>query len=181
MRCGTGIGYDIISDAIVNTKSMTPVLKACPVVVRHNQDRIEILAFRHPLAGCQLVKGTIEPGEDFGRAALRELCEESGVCEARIESFLGTIELTGPDQEWHLFVCSTGVLPDRWTHHCADDSGHDFEFFWRPLELPFGDDWHPAFKQAIDFIRRSIWRSGPEHNKLQSETGPDFRAVLKNA
>jgi hypothetical protein len=30
--------------------------KACPVVLRQNQDRFEILAFRHPIAGCQLVK-----------------------------------------------------------------------------------------------------------------------------
>jgi 8-oxo-dGTP pyrophosphatase MutT (NUDIX family) len=63
--------------------------KACPVVLRRNQDRFEILAFRHPIAGCQLVKGSIEPEEDVGQAALRELCEESGVCDAGIASFLG--------------------------------------------------------------------------------------------
>jgi hypothetical protein len=44
--------------------------KACPVVLRRNQDRFEILAFRHPIAGCQLVKGSIEPEEDVGQAAI---------------------------------------------------------------------------------------------------------------
>jgi ADP-ribose pyrophosphatase YjhB (NUDIX family) len=92
-------------------KSMTSPRKACPVVVRQKQGRLEILAFRHPIAGCQLVKGSTEAGEDAGRAALRELCEESGICDAGINSFLGTIQVE-PDQEWHLFVCSTGVLPD---------------------------------------------------------------------
>lgn len=33
--------------------------KACPVVLRHSTE-LEILAFRHPLAGLQLVKGTVE-------------------------------------------------------------------------------------------------------------------------
>lgn len=68
--------------------------KACPVVVRQKQGCLEILAFRHPIAGCQLVKGSIEAGEDAGRAALRELCQDAG-----INSFLGTIQVE-PDQEW---------------------------------------------------------------------------------
>ena len=33
--------------------------KACPVVLRHTTE-LEVLAFRHPLAGLQLVKGTVE-------------------------------------------------------------------------------------------------------------------------
>ena len=33
-----------------------------------------ILVFRHPSAGIQLIKGTIEPGECASDAALRELC-----------------------------------------------------------------------------------------------------------
>jgi 8-oxo-dGTP pyrophosphatase MutT (NUDIX family) len=135
---------------------MTSPRKACPVVLRRNQDRIEILAFRHPIAGWQLVKGSIELDEDAGQAALRELREESGVCDARIDSFLGTIEVNEPDQEWHLFGCSTGVLPDAWTHHTEDDGGHDFEFFWHPLDQSLGDQWHPAFKQTINFVRRKI-------------------------
>jgi ADP-ribose pyrophosphatase YjhB (NUDIX family) len=130
--------------------------KACPVVLRRNQDRFEILAFRHPIAGCQLVKGSIEPEEDVGQAVLRELCEESGVCDARIDSFLGTIQVTEPDQEWHLLVCSTGMLPDTWTRRSDDDDGHDFRFFWHPLDRSLNDEWHPIFKQTIDFIRRNI-------------------------
>ncbi|PJX25247.1 hypothetical protein CAP48_04060 [Advenella sp. S44] len=36
---------------------------ACSVVVRTSEDGLEVLAFRHPSAGKQFVKGTIEEGE----------------------------------------------------------------------------------------------------------------------
>ena len=46
--------------------------KACPVVFRDSSLQ-QILAFEHPKAGLQLVKGRIEPGENARAAALREL------------------------------------------------------------------------------------------------------------
>jgi 8-oxo-dGTP pyrophosphatase MutT (NUDIX family) len=49
-------------------------MKACPVVLRSLGDG-EILAFEHPLAGWQLVKGTVEAGELPRDAAIRELYE----------------------------------------------------------------------------------------------------------
>ena len=49
--------------------------KVCPYVLRGAGDRLEVLAFRHPLAGCQLVKGSLEPGERVVVGALRELAE----------------------------------------------------------------------------------------------------------
>jgi 8-oxo-dGTP pyrophosphatase MutT (NUDIX family) len=45
------------------------------------------MAFRHPLAGCQLVKGSIE-NEEPSAAAVRELYEEAGV-RALADSDLG--------------------------------------------------------------------------------------------
>lgn len=52
--------------------------KACPVVLR-SRETLEILAFEHPLAGLQLVKGSVEPGESTDMAAVRELMEEAGI------------------------------------------------------------------------------------------------------
>ena len=52
--------------------------KTCPVVLRSPQGKCEILAFCHPLAGHQFVKGTVEAGETPAAAALRELYEEAG-------------------------------------------------------------------------------------------------------
>lgn len=50
--------------------------KACPVVIRPER---QILAFQHPRAGLQLVKGGVEPNEHPAKAAERELSEESGL------------------------------------------------------------------------------------------------------
>ncbi len=55
-------------------------LKVCPVVIRSGELGAEILMFRHPLAGLQLVKGTVEKSDrDTFIAAKRELKEESGI------------------------------------------------------------------------------------------------------
>ena len=59
--------------------------KACPVVLQGSK----LLVFRHPSAGIQLVKGTIESGEGPEAAALRELREESGIADAAICEDLG--------------------------------------------------------------------------------------------
>ncbi len=62
---------------------MSTVDKVCPVVFR-DASMQQILAFEHPKAGVQLVKGGIEPGESVRAAALRELAEESGIAETGI-------------------------------------------------------------------------------------------------
>jgi len=135
---------------------VTFALKVCPVVLRRKEGRVDILAFRHPTAGLQLVKGSLEPREDAAQATLRELCEESGICNAEIVSFLGTFRVDDPNQEWHAFLCSTGPLPDTWLHSTEDSGGHDFSFFWHPLEQEPDDNWHAIFKQAIGFIRKML-------------------------
>jgi 8-oxo-dGTP pyrophosphatase MutT (NUDIX family) len=68
--------------------------KACAVVIR-SPDAIEVLAFEHPLAGFQLVKGTIEGGETPQQAAVRELREEAGF-EARAVEDLGEWDWASP-------------------------------------------------------------------------------------
>jgi ADP-ribose pyrophosphatase YjhB (NUDIX family) len=107
---------------------MSPPRKACPVVIRRTTGDVEILAFRHPTAGCQLAKGTIEPAESIERAAERELFEESGLVGHAVE-YLGAVQVIGPDQEWHFVLCEVegridpegehriGPLPETWTHH----------------------------------------------------------------
>ncbi|MBF0678189.1 MAG: NUDIX domain-containing protein [Devosia sp.] len=65
------------------------VQKVCPVVVRGSGRDQEILVFHHPQAGVQLVKGTLEPGEDPVTGDLRELAEESGLT-GRAAAVLGT-------------------------------------------------------------------------------------------
>jgi len=129
--------------------------KACPVVLRKTAGRIEVLAFRHPPAGCQLVKGTIEAAETIQGAAERELLEESGILGTAID-YLGTAQMTEPDQEWHFVVCRVGRLAETWTHRTSDGGGLDFEFFWHPVNQEPNETWHSLFKQALAFIRQYI-------------------------
>ena len=126
--------------------------KACPVVLSSSLP-IRLLLFRHPLAGTQLVKGTIENGELPSEAALRELTEESGITSTTVETDLGCWDAEHRDQIWSFHLCRSGRhLPERWAHQTLDDHGHVFEFFWAPLDdLPY-TDCHPVFHRALTFL-----------------------------
>jgi len=51
----------------------------------------EILVFQHPDAGTQFPAGTVELGETFEVAALREVAEETGLTDTRLVNHLGTV------------------------------------------------------------------------------------------
>jgi 8-oxo-dGTP pyrophosphatase MutT (NUDIX family) len=112
--------------------------------------------FRHPRAGCQLVKGSIEPGESPAEAALRELYEESGIAGAHLVADLGFWAANEEHQVWSFHLCEPAeALPDFWSHHCADGGGHVFRFFWQPLaEDP--RDCFPVFIRAVQVIRARL-------------------------
>jgi 8-oxo-dGTP pyrophosphatase MutT (NUDIX family) len=103
-----------------------------PVVLRRAAGRAEILAFRHPTAGYQLVKGTIEAAETIQHAAERELLEESGIVGHAID-YLGAVQMSEPEQEWHFVVCQIEEAVETWTHQTSDGGGLEFQFFWHPL------------------------------------------------
>jgi 8-oxo-dGTP pyrophosphatase MutT (NUDIX family) len=127
--------------------------KACPVVLRL-RGGVEVLAFRHPEAGLQIVKGTIERGETPEQAAVRELAEEAGIDDARASGRFGSLEI-GEDT-WHFVRIQTGDLPERWVHPCKDDGGHDFAFFWHPLDAEADGQWHDSFRQALRHIAEAV-------------------------
>ena len=128
--------------------------KVCPVVIRASNGNVEVLAFRHPSAGKQLVKGTIEEGESPAQAAIRELAEESGI--ATVTGMVGLGEALIGSTLWHFFSVTTECLPDRWEHRTQDDFGHVFSFFWHPLAEDLNEEWHPQFRDALEVIRRSV-------------------------
>jgi 8-oxo-dGTP pyrophosphatase MutT (NUDIX family) len=127
--------------------------KVCPVVLRLRAGQTEILAFRHPLAGKQLIKGTIEPGEDHEVAALRELREESGINSARVVRHLGVWKSDHKGQIWTFYLCGADDLANEWTFRTEDDGGQDFEFFWQPIATEPSDEWHPVYRRAIEWLR----------------------------
>jgi len=125
-----------------------PIRKAVPLLLRHCAT--EVLAFQHPLAGIQLVKGTIEAGESDEAAAKRELFEESGVTRASL-AYVGASRSIVQGQEWVFYRGSGEGLPEHWTHHCADDGGHDFRFFWHPVRAEM-KGWHPVFETVMQQV-----------------------------
>ncbi len=136
---------------------MTPN-KACPVVSRFTEGGLQLLAFEHPLAGLQLVKGSIEPGETVVQAALRELAEESGITVAVPGRSLGLWTSGFQGQVWSFVECIPAApLAESWIHHAEDDGGHAFRFFWHPLHSPASPaQWHPLFRNALRFLQQAL-------------------------
>jgi 8-oxo-dGTP pyrophosphatase MutT (NUDIX family) len=130
--------------------------KGCPVVFR-DPSFSRILVFKHPFAGIQLVKGTIETGETPAAAALRELCEESGICDGRVDRDLGIWESGFQNQIWSLHLCSTArELPKSWLHHTNDDGGLDLTFYWYPINQIPDHHWHSLFRRALLEIAQRV-------------------------
>ena len=127
--------------------------KACPVVLR-NRETLEILAFEHPLAGLQLVKGSVEPDESSDEAAVRELMEEAGI-RSSAKQALGAWYSTSTGHVWAFHECHVAhELPDTWVHFAQDDGGHEFRFFWHPLMSEPSESWHQVFNDALSFLQR---------------------------
>lgn len=102
--------------------------------------------FRHPLAGVQFVKGRPEPGETPFQTAAREFREEAGF-DLEPVADLGPVQTTAGT--WHMIEMPASTLPNTWVHHCRDDGGHDFSFFWQPLGAPLPSGTHPAFHAVM--------------------------------
>jgi 8-oxo-dGTP pyrophosphatase MutT (NUDIX family) len=132
-----------------------PPSKACPVVLR-DAATTEILVFEHPLAGVQLVKGSIEANETAAEAAQRELFEEAGLV-GIVTTDLGAWEARALAQVWSFHLCNVDQpLRDEWIHHTEDDDGHDFRFFWRPLDVDLGPSAHAVYRDALVEFRRRV-------------------------
>jgi 8-oxo-dGTP pyrophosphatase MutT (NUDIX family) len=126
--------------------------KSCPVVFR-DSTLSRILVFKHPRAGIQLVKGTIEAGETPAIAALRELHEESGIFNAVVDRDLGLWISGFEGRIWSFQLCSTSqALPESWVHHTEDDGGLDLKFYWHPINQIPQQDCHPVFQRALRHI-----------------------------
>ncbi len=140
------------------------VEKVLALVVRDD----ELLVLGHPLAGWQLPKGTLEPGEDPATGALRELAEESGLTDVVIRQVLVPWDqpTTATDAEgrpvlhrMHGFVMEpTGPLPERWSWDptgAAEEEALRFDFAWQPLRHA---SLHPAFDEVLVRLRAALER-----------------------
>jgi 8-oxo-dGTP diphosphatase len=112
-----------------------------------------LLVFRHPLtpeAGIQVPAGTVEEGEAWEAAVLREAAEETGLPDLVLVGFLGeqirNLADFGRDEVHHrhfYHLRCAGDPPATWTHYETDPSDGSpapipFAFFWArlPDEVP---------------------------------------------
>ena len=130
--------------------------RACPVVLRNKNDQFELLVFKHPEAGIQLVKGNIKKGEQLDRACVRELEEESGI-QAQVVRQLGIWDSNFKNQVWGFCLMHyEGIQPDCWDFDTKDDGGHIFSFFWQPLNSPLSDNWNEVYTNAFYYIKNAL-------------------------
>ncbi len=114
--------------------------------------RPRVVGFRAPRSCLQLVKGGIELGETPEFAAVREMKEEAGI-RVHAVRLLGMVQAV-QGQSWSLTLCSTEQqLPARWVHRTSDDGGHDFRFFWQPLEAQPSEAWALPYRTVLAYVR----------------------------
>lgn len=118
----------------INCDAKRVIQKACPIALHPDGAPLRMAAFDHPLAGRQLVKGTVETGENPAKAAARELFEESGL-ETKSAILIGDSADIVQGQLWHFALCRVAPpVREAWQHFCDDDGGHLFRFFWHPID-----------------------------------------------
>ncbi|WP_420631135.1 NUDIX domain-containing protein [Candidatus Leptofilum sp.] len=66
--------------------------KVTAFITRERPKGRQLLLFQHPQAGVQLPAGTVDEGEDWQTAVLREAQEETGLTQLTIHCYLGKIE-----------------------------------------------------------------------------------------
>ncbi|MBO0783208.1 MAG: NUDIX domain-containing protein [Ktedonobacteraceae bacterium] len=90
---------------------MEPTLeKVSAFITREGAAGKELLVFEHegiPEAGVQVPAGTVEPGEAFEQAVLRETHEEAGLARTRIVADFGTLVIDLPEGKYALTAAVT--------------------------------------------------------------------------
>lgn len=159
---------------------MKLVHKALAAVLRKGSSGPEILVFRHPKAGVQLPKGTVEPGETIEDATHRELHEESGLKTFSKSELLGTWDRVvggGPNEDgpletnrwWVSLLWTEHTYPDRWDHRAEgspEENGLIFSFFWLPVDAQLSNALDPLFAHVssliLDHIQGSKGNAGTD-------------------
>lgn len=116
--------------------------KVCPVILREGQKGNDMLVFRHPLAGSQIVKGTVEPDESLKAAVIREMVEESGVA-VTVKRDLGSLFMT--------MRIRTGISSNVYRNH-----------------FPIAGNIGPRTTAAMFSASiRTVWTKSPTRNGIQ--------------
>ena len=142
--------------------------KVFAYITRTAPNGLELLTFRHrdyPDAGIQVPGGTVEDGEAYEVAALREAFEESGLSGFEaihdLGSYVHTRHEGDAEVKRHFFHMEvSGTVPDRFEHVVSsgtNDKGLVFLYSWsllgRPLCLMGEQD---RFVSRLPFVSSSL-------------------------
>lgn len=139
-------------------------------MIREGTEGPEVLAFDHPLAGTQLPKGTLEPGEDPLHGVLRELNEETGLSSVEHVRHVGQwtryagagLDENGELQrhDWDVFLLRPVEEPPASWNHVASGStaeaGKEFRCRWLPVNDAVAGKLHPLFSEVMVMLRDAI-------------------------
>lgn len=93
---------------------MTPTLgKVTAFITRQTKSGRQILLLRHPYAGNQFPAGTVEEGESFEAAVLREVREETGLEHPILLCQLGELSEQFPGRLFTLKPATVYARPDE--------------------------------------------------------------------
>jgi len=115
---------------------MTPK-KSFVYLIRTDRPEVRLLVFDSlDEPGFEVPKGTIEEGETFEDAAIREVCEEAGITGIRFAQELGGTWYGGEEQCFFLVEAPEG-LPNAFEHTVTGDGvdrGSRYAFRWLPVD-----------------------------------------------
>ncbi len=115
-------------------------------VLAYITDGDRLLVFRqpdYPTWGTQVPGGSIEAGENYETAVIREVLEETGLEDVRMVSYLGSMFTARPDhmRELHCYhLMLAKPAPETWRHYELHSTSRvgpiAFDFFWMPMGNP---------------------------------------------
>jgi len=90
----------------------------------------------HDEPGLEVPKGSVEAGESFEEAAIREVREEAGIEGIGLVCELGTARYEDEEQRFLLAEAPNG-MPESFEHTVTgdgEDSGFRYVFHWEPVD-----------------------------------------------
>lgn len=114
------------------------IKKVYGYVSRINNGSTQVLVFRHPNleAGIQIPKGTVQPNENTDHAVVREIIEETGLEQIKIEKLITEDYWKNVDGAIHhrfFYKINVSNTPDYWEHEPTGggpEEGLTFSYFW---------------------------------------------------